>query len=150
MGDQLLDINGSCMVGITNKEAMDILSQHSYNNNNISLVVARKQMEEEEEEVYTDSEYEDYVAEDLATELAHAESLDTLGTDADSNIFDESDGPVVVSSPVGVSSPKDRKASSGSLSENNNSNRLNVEGVVRRTKLSARARRGYRGKMRFR
>ena len=154
-GDQLLDINGTCMVGITNKEAMDILSNYSTNNNNISLVIARKKMEDEEpyEEVeYTDSESEDLV-EDLATELARAESADTLDrslsefgddfslrSETDS-IFDDVDSAYPV-----VSSPKDKVKGANGLSENNNSNKLTVPSdVVRRTNLNARARRGYRG-----
>ncbi|XP_072038389.1 multiple PDZ domain protein-like [Amphiura filiformis] len=152
-GDQLLDINGTCMVGITNKEAMDILHNYSTNNNNIALVVARKKMEEDEEVEYTDSESEDLV-EDLATELARAESADTLNrslsefgddfslkselTDGDSNVFDDTDGMF-----PSTSSPKTKGANG--LSENNNSNKLSVPAeVVRRTNLNARARRGYR------
>ncbi len=134
---------------------MDILHNYSTNNNNISLVVARKKMEDEEEEVeYTDSDSEDLV-EDLATELARAESADTLDrslsefgdefslrseTDTDSNVFDDTDGLFLPS----TSSPKTKGANG--LSENNNSNKLTVPGeVVRRTNLNARARRGYRG-----
>ena len=64
LGDQLLDLNGQCMVGITNAEAMSVLDSAP---SHVTVVVARKKPEEEP--CYSDS-YDEIT--DLATELAAA------------------------------------------------------------------------------
>ncbi|XP_071488775.1 uncharacterized protein [Diadema antillarum] len=71
-GDQLLDVSGNCMVGITHGQAMEVLRQ--VENNTVHVVVARKKPETEEsydESEEEEEEEEDYV-DNLAVELANA------------------------------------------------------------------------------
>ncbi|XP_038078979.1 uncharacterized protein LOC119746231 isoform X2 [Patiria miniata] len=77
IGDQLLDVNGNCMVGITNAQAMNLLEAAP---SHITLVVARKKPEESSYASDTDEEITD-----LATELAHAVTMDGASSDEDSS-----------------------------------------------------------------
>lgn len=61
-GDQLLDVEGQCMVGITHGEAMNILLDHV--SGPLHMVIARQKQDD------CSSEDDSSIVEDLATELA--------------------------------------------------------------------------------
>ncbi|XP_022110255.1 uncharacterized protein LOC110989876 isoform X2 [Acanthaster planci] len=75
-GDQLLDVNGNCMVGITHGQAMNLLETAP---SSVTLVVARKKPEETS--FASDNSDEDIA--DLATELAQAVTMEGAHSDDD-------------------------------------------------------------------
>ncbi|XP_030832438.1 uncharacterized protein LOC579286 isoform X3 [Strongylocentrotus purpuratus] len=136
-GDQLLDVSGNCMVGITHSKAMDVLRQ--VEKSTVHLVVARKKPEMGSS--YADSEEEEDYVENLAVELANADfgsDGEPMGASSDIECSDlgptSPDGRLL--SPIGSSDELDgavfsrvkqstpqRDGLQLLMSENNNSNK---------------------------
>ncbi|XP_041464074.1 uncharacterized protein LOC121415060 isoform X3 [Lytechinus variegatus] len=136
-GDQLLDVSGNCMVGITHSKAMDVL--HQVEKSTVHLVVARKKPEMGSS--YADSDEEEDYVENLAVELVNAgfgSDGEPMGVSSDIECSDSGptspDGRLL--SPIGSSDELDGATFSRTkqstpqkdglqllMSENNNSNK---------------------------
>ena len=157
VGDQLLDVNGNCMVGITNAQATKLLETAS---SPVTLVVARKKLEEDSYYSNTD---EDEIT-DLATELANAVTMDGNdwddGSDAASNGIrrdkldvDEPDSVFMQSKTLAPISPQSPYSPGlgGSLSpqkavfpkQSMDGDETDIANVVLRKQINSRAKRNF-------
>ena len=107
-GDQLLDVSGTCMVGVSHSRAMDVLRQ--VENSTVHLVVARKRPDLAEG--YDESEDDDDYVDNLAVELANADfgsDGEPMGASSDVEYSDH--GPISpdgrLLSPIGSSDELD-------------------------------------------
>ncbi|XP_071794161.1 uncharacterized protein [Asterias amurensis] len=147
LGDQLLDLNGQCMVGITHSEAMNIVESAP---THVTLVVSRKKVDEER--TFDSDSYDDDIT-DLASELAAAMDAGPDYREGTPD-FDEADGvftqgksstpvsPKSPYSPMSESSVSPRRPffhNKGSFE----SDEHDVMNVVMRKQINARAKRNF-------
>ena len=147
LGDQLLDLNGQCMVGITHSEAMNIVESAP---THVTLVVSRKKVDEEQ--TFDSDSYDDDIT-DLASELAAAMDAGPDYREGTPD-FDEADGvftqgksstpvsPKSPYSPMSESSVSPRRPffhNKGSFE----SDEHDVMNVVMRKQINARAKRNF-------